>query len=53
MSGYAQNAIMQEGQPDNGVLLLHKPFRKDDLAQIVRQALDGAREAAGLPAAAA
>jgi CheY-like chemotaxis protein len=41
MSGYTQDAIVHQGQIDAGVLLLNKPFRKSDLAQILRQALDG------------
>jgi FixJ family two-component response regulator len=41
MSGYTQDAIAHHGQLDAGVLLLNKPFRKSDLAQILRQALDG------------
>ena len=40
MSGYTENAIVHHGQLDAGVLLLSKPFRKSDLAQMVRQALD-------------
>jgi PAS domain S-box-containing protein len=40
MSGYTENAIVHNGQLDPGVLLLTKPFRKHDLAQIVRQTLD-------------
>jgi hypothetical protein len=42
MSGYAENAVLHDGMPDAGVLLLSKPFRKQDLAQIIRQALDDA-----------
>ncbi|MCX7361752.1 MAG: response regulator [Alphaproteobacteria bacterium] len=41
MSGYTQDAIVHNGQLDPGVLLLVKPFRKADLALMVRQALDG------------
>jgi len=41
ISGYAENAVLHDGQADDGVLVLSKPFRKSDLAQIVRQALDG------------
>jgi len=44
MSGYTENAIIHHGRLDAGVFLLSKPFRKSDLAQIVRRALDG-REA--------
>ena len=41
MSGYTNEALTQSGRLDAGVLLLSKPFRKADLAKIVRQALDG------------
>ena len=40
MSGYSNNALAEDGQLAAGVLLLAKPFRKADLAGIVRQALD-------------
>jgi hypothetical protein len=33
--------VLHDGQADEGVLLLSKPFRKKDLAEIVRRALDG------------
>ncbi|MBI3196976.1 MAG: PAS domain S-box protein [Rhodospirillales bacterium] len=42
MSGYTEDAVVHHGRLDAGVLLLSKPFRKNDLAQILRQALDGA-----------
>ena len=42
MSGYAEDAIVHGGIIDAGVLLLSKPFRKGELAQIARRALDGA-----------
>ena len=41
MSGYAENVIVRDGPFNSGTLLLSKPFHKKDLAQIVRQALDG------------
>jgi CheY-like chemotaxis protein len=41
MSGYTEDAIIHQGRLDPGVFLLSKPFRKGDLAQIIRQALDG------------
>ena len=41
MSGYSQDAIIHDGRLDTGTLLLSKPFRKKELAQIVRQALTG------------
>jgi len=40
MSGYTDNALVHRGEIDAGVRLLNKPFRKSDLAQILRQALD-------------
>lgn len=39
-SGYAENAIVHRGRLDPGVLLLHKPYRRKELAAKVRQALD-------------
>jgi PAS domain S-box-containing protein len=39
-SGYTQNAIVHHGRLDRGVLLLTKPYRKSDLARMVRMALD-------------
>jgi CheY-like chemotaxis protein len=40
MSGFSELSIVQYGRLDDGVLLLSKPFRKGDLARILRQALD-------------
>jgi len=40
VSGYAENTLLREGTVNAGVLL-SKPFRKRDLALVVRQALDG------------
>ena len=40
MSGYARDIALHDDQPDACALVLGKPFRKRDLAQIVRQALD-------------
>jgi PAS domain S-box-containing protein len=39
-SGYAENAIVHHGRLDSGVLLLAKPYRKSDLARMIRMALD-------------
>ena len=44
-SGYTENAILHDGRLDEGVLLLSKPYRRDDLACRVRQALEAARRA--------
>jgi PAS domain S-box-containing protein len=41
-SGYTDDAIVHDGQLDPGVILLGKPYRKSDLAQKIREALDGA-----------
>ena len=39
-SGYTENAIIHHGRLDPGVLLLAKPYRKSDLARMVRKALE-------------
>ena len=38
-SGYTENAIIHHGRLDSGVMLLAKPYRKSDLARIIRKAL--------------
>jgi len=38
-SGYTENAIMHHGRLDSGVLLLAKPYRKSELARMIRLAL--------------
>jgi PAS domain S-box-containing protein len=38
-SGYTDNAIVHHGRLDSGVLLLEKPYRKADLARMIRAAL--------------
>ena len=38
-SGYTDDAIMHQGRLDDGVLLLTKPYRKAQLAQMMRQAI--------------
>ena len=40
-SGYTENAIVHHGRLDSGVLLLAKPYRKSELAGMIRQALGG------------
>ena len=42
-SGYTENAILHHGRLDAGVLLLAKPYRKPELARMIRVALAGAR----------
>jgi signal transduction histidine kinase len=39
-SGYTENSIIHHGRLDRGVLLLAKPYRKSDLARMVRLTLD-------------
>lgn len=41
MSGYAEEVIAHDGRLDDGVLPLNKPFRRRDLAKMLRLALDG------------
>jgi signal transduction histidine kinase/CheY-like chemotaxis protein len=41
-SGYTENAIIHHGRLDAGVLLLAKPYRKLDLARMLRTALTSA-----------
>jgi DNA-binding LytR/AlgR family response regulator len=39
-SGYTENAVIHHGRLDPGVLLLTKPYRKSDLARMLRATLD-------------
>jgi CheY-like chemotaxis protein len=39
-SGYTENALLDHGRLPAGVLLLAKPYRKSELAGMLRQALD-------------
>lgn len=43
-SGYTENAIVHHGRLDPGVLLLAKPYRKADLARLIRTALAASKE---------
>jgi hypothetical protein len=38
-SGYSNETIIHNGHLDAGVLLLAKPYRKSDLARMIRAAL--------------
>jgi PAS domain S-box-containing protein len=40
-SGYTEDAIIHHGRLERGVLLLPKPYRKSDLARMIRRALAG------------
>jgi CheY-like chemotaxis protein len=46
-SGYSENAIIHHGRLDPGVQLLHKPFRKIELARKVRAVLEGGSDGGG------
>jgi signal transduction histidine kinase len=39
-SGYTENAIVHQGQVDEGIELLNKPFSRSDLARKIRAVLD-------------
>jgi CheY-like chemotaxis protein len=41
MSGYTENAVMHQNRLEQNVILLEKPFRKAELAQKLREVLDG------------
>jgi hypothetical protein len=41
-SGYTESAILHHGRLDPGALMLKKPFQIKNLADSIRQALDGA-----------
>jgi PAS domain S-box-containing protein len=43
-SGYPQNALSHQGRIDPGVLLLSKPYRRADLARMLRLAIDSKAE---------
>ncbi len=38
-SGYAANALVHGGRPDAGIVLLAKPYRRAELAKMIRSAL--------------
>ena len=39
MSGYTQNSIVHHGRLDDGVSLLGKPFKREELARMVARVL--------------
>jgi CheY-like chemotaxis protein len=39
-SGYTENALLEHGRLPSAVLLLTKPYRKSELARMLRQALE-------------
>ncbi len=43
-SGYAENVLVHRGQLPEGVRLLSKPYRRQDLARKIRDALEADRE---------
>ena len=46
MSGYTENSIVHHGRLDDGVRLISKPFRRDQLAVQVAAALGASATAA-------
>jgi CheY-like chemotaxis protein len=46
-SGYTENAIIHHGRVDPGINLLHKPYRKPELAAKLRAVLDEKRSRDG------
>ncbi|MBU8540943.1 PAS domain S-box protein [Falsiroseomonas tokyonensis] len=48
-TGYTEDGIVHDGRLDPDVLLLKKPYRRRDLAEKVRQALDAVRPGPAAP----
>jgi len=42
-SGYANNTVLEDDSSHDGIRLIKKPFAKENLARMVRHALEGAR----------
>jgi CheY-like chemotaxis protein len=40
-SGYSEEIFQQHGRPEEGTLLLKKPYRRKELAETLRKVLDG------------
>jgi PAS domain S-box-containing protein len=49
-SGYTENALMEHGRLPDAVLLLAKPYRKSELARMLRRALETTQPLGGLAA---
>jgi PAS domain S-box-containing protein len=43
-SGYTEDSVVHHGRLTSGILLLAKPYRKLDLARLIRQALDAGEQ---------
>ncbi|MGB9110437.1 MAG: ATP-binding protein, partial [Telluria sp.] len=48
-SGYTQNAIVHGGRLDEGVELISKPYRRDELARKIRQLFAARKQGAAVP----
>jgi len=42
-SGYTENTVIHHGRLDSGILLLAKPYRKSEMARMIRKALEGSQ----------
>jgi YesN/AraC family two-component response regulator len=40
-SGYSEDVFAHHGQPEEGTHLLRKPFRRQELAVVLREVLEG------------
>jgi hypothetical protein len=49
-SGYTENSVIHHGRLDTGILLLEKPYRKSDMACMIRKALDDVLDVAAATA---
>jgi CheY-like chemotaxis protein len=46
-SGYPEEVFERQGRPDEGNLVLRKPYRRKELAETLRRAMAGGRNQAG------